>query len=68
MSAEFDNLLKSILDTHRKHGIMTIDLSRENDVSLLRGYLADAHSLGMHQGAGIAKDAYRIYPEARNEG
>ncbi|WP_025685373.1 hypothetical protein [Paenibacillus maysiensis] len=57
MSAEFDNLLKSMLDLHRKHGIMTIDLSRENDVSLLRSYLADAHNLGLHQGTRIAKDA-----------
>ncbi|MNW33491.1 hypothetical protein D3C74_104540 [compost metagenome] len=53
----FDALLKSILDTHRKHGIMTIDLFHDSGVSVLRGYLADAHRLGLHQGSGIAKDA-----------
>ncbi|MGW8958624.1 hypothetical protein [Paenibacillus sp. NPDC055715] len=53
----FESLLKSIVDLYRKHGIMTIDLSHDSGISVLRGYLADAHSLGLHQGAGIAKDA-----------
>ncbi|MCC3379883.1 hypothetical protein ACFQ5D_09310 [Paenibacillus farraposensis] len=53
----FDALLKSILDQHRECGVMTIDLSNDSGVSLLRGYLASAHSLGMHVGVRIAKDA-----------
>jgi hypothetical protein len=53
---EFDNLLKSIVELHRKHGVMIIDLPSESGVSLLRGYLADAHSLGLYQGAGIRRN------------
>ncbi|KJD42337.1 hypothetical protein QD47_28735 [Paenibacillus terrae] len=59
INKEFDNLLKSILDRHRRHGIMTIDLSNDNGIKILREYLADAHSLGMYQGANIAIDAIR---------
>lgn len=49
----FDTPLKSILDQHHNHGIMTIDLSSDSGISLLRGYLGDAHSLGMRQSAEI---------------
>ncbi|MGG1673962.1 AsnC family protein [Paenibacillus sp. NRS-1783] len=52
---QFDSLFKSILDRHKKHGMFTINLYTASGKSLLRGYLADAHSLGLHQGADIAK-------------
>lgn len=56
---EFNALVKSIVELHREHGIMTIDLSDDNGISLLRGYLADAHMLGMRHGVDITRDAQR---------
>ncbi|MGW8958371.1 hypothetical protein [Paenibacillus sp. NPDC055715] len=32
---EFESLLKSIVDQHRKHGLMTIDLSSTSGISSL---------------------------------
>ncbi|MDQ0492800.1 hypothetical protein [Paenibacillus brasilensis] len=53
MNDEFDALLKSILDRHCKYGLMTLDLTNDDDISILRGHLGAAHGLGMQQSAEI---------------
>ncbi|MGG1639836.1 hypothetical protein ACIFQM_00795 [Paenibacillus sp. NRS-1782] len=44
-----DDLLKSILDRHHKHGLLSLDLTNDDDISILRGHLGAAHSLGMQR-------------------
>lgn len=51
-----DRLLERIVELHKKHSQMVIDLNDPRGLQTLRMHLADAHDLGLGKGVALVKE------------